>query len=150
MPLNIEDEDMSSSTEGLPLSFPTAISYTLCRVRLAVVSRQIADETADQLFQGIETPYEKIIELDRKLHDSLNEIPEFYRFGSAAQQRFATLYHERPVFASQRSMLHVAYTANTSFEEPKTRNTPTPTSSVSDQRAPCLRSSASWTKSRQS
>lgn len=108
-PLNIEDEDIDLSDTGLPSSVPTTMSYTLCRIRLAEISRQMADETAAQLFQGQELPYDTIIALDGKLRRGLNEMPGFYHFGLAAQQKFATLYHERPVFASQRSMLQLGY-----------------------------------------
>jgi hypothetical protein len=109
LPLNIEDENIDLSDTGLSPATPTAMSYTLCRVRLAEISRQIADETADQLFQGKEMPYDMIVALDRKLREGLDKLPEFYRFGLTAQQEFATLYHERPVFASQRSMLQLGY-----------------------------------------
>jgi hypothetical protein len=109
LPLNIEDEHIDLRDTGLPLSTPTAMSYTLCRIRLAEISRQVADETVDQLFQGKELPYGTIVALDGKLRQSLNELPEFYRFGLSAQQEFANLYHERPVFASQRSMCQLGY-----------------------------------------
>jgi hypothetical protein len=109
LPLNIEDEGIDLSEIGLPQSTPTAMSYTLCRIRLAEISRQIADETTDQHFHGKDLFYDTIVALDRKLRDGLNELPEFYRFSPTAQQEFATLYHERPVFASQRSMLQLGY-----------------------------------------
>jgi len=109
LPLNIEDEHIDIRDTGLPPSTPTATSYTLCRIRLAEISRQVADETADQLFQGKELPYATIVALDGKLRQGLNELPEFYRFSIAAQQEFTTLYNERPVFASQRSMLQLGY-----------------------------------------
>ena len=109
LPLNIEDEDIDLSDIGLPLSTPTAMSYTLCRVRLAEVSRHIADATADQLFQGKEMSYDMVVALDGKLRESLDDLPEFYRFSLAAQQKFTTLFSERPVFASQRSMLQLGY-----------------------------------------
>jgi hypothetical protein len=109
LPLNIEDQDIDLSDIGQPLSTPTAMSYTLCRIRLAETSRQIADETTDQHFQGNDLPYDTIVALDSKLWQGLNELPNFYRFSPAAQQEFAALYNERPVFASQRSMLQLGY-----------------------------------------
>ncbi|GAB7329347.1 hypothetical protein MBLNU13_g01141t1 [Cladosporium sp. NU13] len=109
LPRNIEDMHIDSPDTGQPLSTPTAMSYTLCRVQLAFVSRQIVDETAVQHFHGKEIPYEKIIELDHVLRDSLEKLPEFYRFGHAHKLHFATLYQERPVFAWQRSMLQLGY-----------------------------------------
>ena len=81
LPRNIEDADIENADAGEPLSIPTAMSYTLCRVQLAVLSRHIVDETATQHFQGKEIPYEKVIELDHMLRDSLEKLPEFYSFG---------------------------------------------------------------------
>jgi hypothetical protein len=109
IPRNIEDIHIDAPDTGQPLTTPTAMSYTLCRVQLAFASRQIVDETAIQHFHGKETPYEKIIELDHMLRDSLEKLPEFYRFGHAHKLHFATLYQERPVFAWQRSMLQLGY-----------------------------------------
>lgn len=109
LPLNIEDVNLDLSDAGLPLSTPTAMSYTPCRVRLAEISRQIADETAAQFFQGKDLSYDTIVALDGKLREGLNSLPEFYRFSLAAQQEFASLYQERPVFASQRSMIQLGY-----------------------------------------
>lgn len=109
LPRNVEDTHIDQPDGVQPLSTPTAMSYTLCRVQLAVVSRHIVDETASQLFQGKCIPYEKIIELHGMLRDSLDKLPEFYRFGQAHQTRYATLYRERPVFAWQRSMLQLGY-----------------------------------------
>lgn len=109
LPRNVDDAHIDQSDSAQPLSTPTAMSYTLCRVQLAFVSRHIVDETASQLFQGKEVSYEKTIELDHMLRDSLDELPEFYRFGQAHQIRYATLYRERPVFAWQRNMLQLGY-----------------------------------------
>jgi hypothetical protein len=109
LPRNIEDVDIEHADVGEPLSTPTAMSYTLCRVQLAVLSRRIVDETATQHFNGEEVPYEKVIELDHMLRDSLEKLPEFYRFGQAHKLQFAMLYRERPVFAWQRSMLQLGY-----------------------------------------
>jgi hypothetical protein len=109
LPRNVEDVYIDSVDAGQPLSTPTAMSYTICRIQLACVSRHIVDQTASQLFHGKELPYEKIIELDRMLRDSLEKLPEFYRFGQSHRLRFATLYQERPVFAWQRSMLQLGY-----------------------------------------
>lgn len=97
LPRNIEDIHIDSPNAGQLLSTPTAMSYTLCRVQIAFASRRIADETAIQHFHGKEVPYKKIVELNHMLRDSLEKLPEFYRFGQAHNLHFATLYQERPV-----------------------------------------------------
>lgn len=109
LPQNIEDTDMEHVGEEQPSSTPTAMSYSLCRIQLAVVSRKIVDETASELFEGKEIPYDKILELYRMLQDDLDALPDFYRFGHAHQIRYATLYREQPAFAWQRSLLQLGY-----------------------------------------
>ena len=109
LPRNIEDADLGHVSGEQPSSTPTAMSYSLGRVQLAIVSRRIVDETACQLFEGTEVSYEKILELDRMLRDDLEALPDFYRFGQANKVRYATLYRERPAFAWQRSLLQLGY-----------------------------------------
>lgn len=108
-PLHIEDEDLGNSVSGVPLSTPTCMSYTLHRLRLAEVCREMVDETAPVNLQGQETPYEKILDLDRKLHSSYAELPAFFRFDQASQRQYAGLYDERPIFAWQRGFIQQAY-----------------------------------------
>lgn len=109
LPLNIEDDEIGLTDDGAPLSSPTIMTYSLCRLKLAAVSREIADESAQKVFYDQELPYERILEHDRKLRDSMNELPEFFRFGHKAQRQYAALYRERPAFAWQRSMLVLGY-----------------------------------------
>ncbi|KAJ5894610.1 transcriptional regulator family: Fungal Specific TF [Penicillium taxi] len=108
-PWNIEDEDIETSETELPITEPTCMSYTLQRLRLAEVCREIVDSTAFENLQGMEIPYDKILSLDRKLQDAYAEIPAFFRFDQSSQYRFASLYRERPVVAWQRSLLQQGY-----------------------------------------
>lgn len=109
LPLNIEDDNVGRAVSEAPLSTPTVMSYSLCRLKLAIVSREIADDCAQNCFHDGELPYDKVIELDRKLRNSMNELPEFFRFGQKAQREYAELYRERPNIAWQRSMLMLGY-----------------------------------------
>ncbi|KAI2729287.1 transcriptional regulator family: Fungal Specific TF [Penicillium roqueforti] len=108
-PLNIEDEEINHSEHGVPLSTPTAMSYSLCRLKLAVVCRQIVDETSYYHFHGQEAPYEKILELDQKLHKVRAEIPGFFRYDQASQREFSVVYRERPTLAWQRALVQQGY-----------------------------------------
>ena len=108
-PLNVEDEDIDQTQRGLPLSTPTKMSYSLCRLKLAVVCRQIVDETSFYHLHGQEVPYDKILELDRKLHAICAEIPSYFRFDQASRREFSTLYRDRPALAWQRALTHQGY-----------------------------------------
>lgn len=108
-PRNVEDEDVDKSeTELSPLE-PTCMSYTLHRLRLAEVCREIIDSTASDHLQGLEIPYEKILSLDRKLHDAYASIPPFFRFDQSSKREFASLYRERPEIAWQRAFIQQGY-----------------------------------------
>ncbi|KAM0723561.1 hypothetical protein Q7P37_000548 [Cladosporium fusiforme] len=109
LPLNIEDSEIGKTDTGAPISTPTIMTYSLYRLNLAIISREIADSYAHHVLHGQELPYEKILELDRKLRDSMNALPEFFRFGQKAQREYAALYRERPALAWQRSMLVLGY-----------------------------------------
>lgn len=108
-PWNIEDEDIENSDTEMPLSKPTCMSYTLHRLRLAEVCREIVDSTTTEHLQGLEIPYEKILSLDRKLHNAYSEIPAFFRFDQSSQRAFAALYRERPAIAWQRAFIQQGY-----------------------------------------
>ncbi|CAI7609332.1 unnamed protein product [Penicillium glandicola] len=108
-PLNVEDEEIDHSENGFPLSTPTAMSYSLCRLRLAVVCRQIVDEMAHYHFHGQEVPYETILGLDRKLQKISAEVPSFFRFDQVSQREYSALYRERPTLAWQRAMVQQGF-----------------------------------------
>ncbi|KAJ6115262.1 hypothetical protein N7486_001040 [Penicillium sp. IBT 16267x] len=110
LPLNIDDKDIDS---GIPvsLSTPTSMSYTLARLRLAIICREIVDGTAPEHFKGEDVPYEKILHLERKLNEAYAELPAFFRYDQSSRREFADLYHERKVFSWQRTFLHQGYHA---------------------------------------
>ncbi|KAJ9490208.1 hypothetical protein VN97_g3070 [Penicillium thymicola] len=108
-PLNVEDEDIDHSENGVPLSTPTAMTYSLCRSKLAVVCRHIVDEMAYYHFHEQEVPYEKILELDQKLHKISAELPSFFRFDQTSRREYSALYRERPTLAWQRALVQQGY-----------------------------------------
>jgi hypothetical protein len=108
-PLNVEDEDIDHTQIGLPLSTPTKMSYSLCRLKLAVVCRQIVDETSFYHLHGQEAPYDKILALDRKLHNICAELPSYFRFDQASRREYSALYRDRPALAWQRALVHQGY-----------------------------------------
>ncbi|KAJ5151709.1 hypothetical protein N7492_010004 [Penicillium capsulatum] len=108
-PLNIEDDDLETSQVDMPLSTPTCMSYTLHRLRLAEVCREMVDEIAPVHLHGQELSYEKVLDLDRKLHSAYAELPAFFRFDQSARRQYATLYRDRPAIAWQRAFMQQGY-----------------------------------------
>lgn len=110
-PLNIDDSPTQSygSEAGRKHSIPTSMSYSLERLNLAYVCREIVDETAVEHFQGLEVNYEKILDLDRRLRQVYKELPEFFRLDPTSRRRYAQLYRERPTIAWQRCLVQQGY-----------------------------------------
>ncbi|KAF3401897.1 hypothetical protein F1880_009757 [Penicillium rolfsii] len=107
-PLNVEDDSIGDEIE-LSLSTPTCMSYTLHRLKLAEVCREIVDAGAPHYFQGQELPYETILDLDRKLQQVCTELPTFFRFDPSSRRQFAEVYRERPEIAWQRALMQQGY-----------------------------------------
>lgn len=110
-PLNIDDGPSQSygNERGLKRSIPTTMSYSIERLKLAYVCREIVDETAVEHFQGLEVNYEKILDLDRRIQEVYKELPEFFRLDPVSRRRYAQLYRERPAIAWQRCLVQQGY-----------------------------------------
>ncbi|KAH8433906.1 Zn(II)2Cys6 transcription factor [Aspergillus melleus] len=110
-PRNVDDEalEKNPSLASSPKSVPTDMSFTLERLKLSFVIRDIIDKIAYEQLNGLEIDYSKILELDRKIHQALSEVPEFFRLDPGSRRRFANLYKERPTLAWQRCVLQQAY-----------------------------------------
>ncbi|KAJ5350589.1 transcriptional regulator family: Fungal Specific TF [Penicillium brevicompactum] len=109
IPLNVEDEDIEQTHHNQQISIPTVMSYSLCRMKLAVWCRQVVEETSHYHLHGREVPYETILTLDRKLHKMCAEIPSFYRFDQNSRREFSQLYRDRNIIAWQRAMVQQGY-----------------------------------------
>ncbi|KAE8308090.1 hypothetical protein BDV41DRAFT_568503 [Aspergillus transmontanensis] len=109
-PLNLDDDEFEGHS-GLPrpISTPTDMSFSLERLKLGIVCREVIDATSHEHLYGIEVSYEKILELDRKFHQALAEIPDFFRLDPTSRRRFASLYQSRPTIAWQRCLLQQGY-----------------------------------------
>ncbi|KAJ5101406.1 hypothetical protein NUU61_003628, partial [Penicillium alfredii] len=107
--LNVEDDAIKDSENGVSVSTPTCMSYSITRLELAVVCREIVDATAPEHLRGQEIPYEKILYLDRRLHQAYAAVPSFFRFDQASRREYADLYRERPALSWQRAIVQQAY-----------------------------------------
>lgn len=109
-PLNIEDEDMASETPA-PLSTPTCMSYTLCRISLAEACSFLVDRLAPYHHLHRDPPYSMILQLDATLVAEYAKIPSFFRFDPASRLEHEQLYRDRPSFVLQRSFLEQGWEA---------------------------------------
>ncbi|KAE8356055.1 C6 zinc finger domain protein [Aspergillus coremiiformis] len=109
-PLNLDDEIIQEyDRSSQPSSTPTDMSFALERLKLGIVCREVIDATSYEHLHGLEVSYNKILELDRKFHQALAEIPEFFRLDPTSRRRFASLYKSRPTIAWQRCLLQQGY-----------------------------------------
>ncbi|PYI32130.1 hypothetical protein BP00DRAFT_162963 [Aspergillus indologenus CBS 114.80] len=110
-PSNIDDEliEKEGAVTSLPSCMPTDMSYALQRLKLAVLCREIIDATSYDHLHGLELDYSKILELDRKFHQLISEIPGFFRLDPGSRRQFESTYKERPAIAWQRYVLQQGY-----------------------------------------
>lgn len=79
-PLNINDDALNDGMSRIeqPLSQPTAMSYSLQRIRLAEISRNIADRTAPILAHAGDPSLDVVMDIDTELQLMINDIPPFF------------------------------------------------------------------------
>lgn len=84
-PLNINDEEVidGMSCDELPLSQPTAMSYSLLRIRLAEISRNIVDRTPPILAHTDGLSHDVVMDIDTELQQLINNIPPFFSLSKA-------------------------------------------------------------------
>lgn len=114
LPANIRDEDIGKIDHeaALPETTPTKkMSYALQRIKLAIVCREIVDETGHEHSEGTEIEYSKIMELDQKLEQVYKQIPDFFRLDSGNRRKYAQLYKDCPQLSWQRLLLQQAFNA---------------------------------------
>lgn len=116
IPLNIEDDQLVASSEppkSLPLSVPTSQTYSIIRLKLANLTRELTDGFSAVHFQGSSLPYDVILALDKKVQALDKEIPPFLRVDPANRKQYAALYRQRPSLAWQRLMAQQGYHVRT-------------------------------------
>ncbi|KAL4972733.1 hypothetical protein BDW66DRAFT_154440 [Aspergillus desertorum] len=90
-PSNVEDSDIpggiirvSEESYSLPLSSPTSMTYSLCRIQVATLVREVVDCLPPSFFVSPGTEccdevYNKIITLDQKYQQFLRSLPPFFQ-----------------------------------------------------------------------
>jgi hypothetical protein len=84
-PLNINDEDLIDGMSRIeqPLSQPTAMSYSLQRIRLSEISRIIVDRTPLIMAHAGGPSHDVVMDIDTELQLLINDIPPFFSMSIA-------------------------------------------------------------------
>ncbi|CAG8246999.1 unnamed protein product [Penicillium salamii] len=110
-PSNIDDELMVSTgfQRELSLSVPTAMSGSIQRIRTAVLCREVVDALPSILLDSQQPEYEVILALDKRFHETIEEIPEFFKLDAESLRKSQKICKERPYIAWQRTSLHFSF-----------------------------------------
>lgn len=110
-PSNIDDELMvaTGAQPVFPLSVPTAMSGCIQRIRTAVLCREVVDALPSILLDSQQPDYEVILALDKKFHDTIEEIPEFLRLDEESIRNSQEICKERPYITWLRTSLHFSF-----------------------------------------
>ncbi|KAF4332771.1 hypothetical protein FBEOM_13421 [Fusarium beomiforme] len=78
-PGNVDDAILKASgpTYNAPLTMPTDMTFFLLRLKTAEISREIVDAIPPLVDEAPEEDYDIILDLDKKLQDFANSLPEF-------------------------------------------------------------------------
>jgi hypothetical protein len=79
-PLNVNDEDVVDGMSRIerPSSLPTSMSYSLHRMRLAELSRNLADRTPYMIGQPGGPSHDLVLDIDTELQLLIIETPPFF------------------------------------------------------------------------
>lgn len=122
-PLNLDDEDLVDGMTriGRPINQPTAMSYSLQRIRLAEISRNIVDRTPLIMANTGGLSYDAVMDIDTELQLLLNNLPPFFSMSvldlietyrvdpsrAASIIRQGHMFHS--LFYAQRCKLHLPF-----------------------------------------
>ncbi|KAF5980682.1 hypothetical protein FCOIX_4705 [Fusarium coicis] len=108
-PRNVDDVALTVSDDiaNLPISVPTDMSFFFLRLRTAEISREIIDAITPLADDAPEEDYEVILQLDRKLQDFVNGLPEFCKLDPESMQKSKNICKSRPFIYWQRISLHL-------------------------------------------
>lgn len=91
-PRNCTDDDFIVGEDNSMMDpQPTPMSFSLERLRLAHLCREMTDVVPLETSKLLQLPYDQIISLDNKLQDFLSNLPFFFRTDPESRQRSKAL-----------------------------------------------------------
>jgi hypothetical protein len=105
-PSNADDATITHAhCPNEPLSIPTEMTYSILRIRIATIFRELMDAAATQGLSLHEVPYESILAFDQRITAFTDSIPWFLRTPTpTTAYQCAQLDQQRPYLAWQRLM----------------------------------------------
>ncbi|KAF9761690.1 hypothetical protein IL306_003747 [Fusarium sp. DS 682] len=97
----------SGRTPDLPISIPTDMTFFFLRIKTAEISREIVDTIPPLATEAPEEDYNVILELDKKLQDFANGLPDFCKIDPENIRASQAICLERPSIYWQRISLHL-------------------------------------------
>lgn len=109
LPRNIDDEvlDRGNTSEDLPLTHPTPMSYPLQRVRLGEISRSVIDTLRFGLSDPSEHDCNQVIQLDRRVQHFIEDLPIFLSMDPENIRKSQYILERHPYFAMQRYIINI-------------------------------------------
>lgn len=109
LPRNIDDEvlDRGNTTEDLPLTHPTPMSYPLQRVRLGEISRSVIDTLRFGLSDPSEHDCNQVIQLDKRVQHFIEDLPIFLSMDPEHVRKSRYIIERHPYFAMQRYIINI-------------------------------------------
>ncbi|KAF2864667.1 hypothetical protein BDV95DRAFT_508913 [Massariosphaeria phaeospora] len=91
-PLNVNDEDLSDSTAPVvrPIEQYTEMSYTIQRLRLAELSRALADHNPLEGVRSGAVSYANVLAADAELDKFMNDLPSFFKVNTYSNPEIPT------------------------------------------------------------
>ena len=120
-PRNVDDEalDRGNTTEDLPLTQPTSMSYPLQRIRLGQLSRDATDFMRFGISNPNEIDYDTVMLLDRRIQNFLDDLPLFLKVDSDSIKKSQYILERFPHFAMQRYICGMgAYSLRCKLHQP--------------------------------
>lgn len=109
LPRNIDDGvlDRGNTTEDLPLTHPTPMSYALQRIRLGEISRSVIDTLRVGLSDANEYDYTQVVQLDERIKHFIEDLPIFLQEDPESIRRSEYIVDRYPYFALQRYIINI-------------------------------------------
>lgn len=109
-PLNINDDQVfdGMTRDEKPMSHPTVMSYSLHRIRLAEVARNMIDRSPLSMTGEESDERQRIIDTDIEIQALINDIPTFFAMTkSELVQSYQLSFAQAENILHQRSMIHL-------------------------------------------
>ncbi|OAP55012.1 hypothetical protein AYL99_10712 [Fonsecaea erecta] len=106
-PSNVDDKDITAegNYDEPVLGSPTEMTFTIAKIRVSTVIRELIDTANKAKVNVDELDYEQILVFDKKLNDVYDSLPPYFRYEDASRPYVQEIYNARPYLERQRNFL---------------------------------------------